>query len=107
TTLKELAFADINLPLTRGLAWMEDVHYNACKWPGTQCTHTFAWDNFGFDGPILPRDLTFDVLDASHNGSSGGNIGYSVPQGGSLTLQIPNVNGVANAAAAYLMFNWY
>ncbi|HZR52508.1 MAG TPA: cell wall-binding repeat-containing protein, partial [Streptosporangiaceae bacterium] len=50
------------MPLTRGLIWLEDVHYNACKF-NSQCNHTFVWDNVGFDGPVLPRDLSFDVPD--------------------------------------------
>jgi len=106
-TLKQIAIANLNMPLTRGLVWMEDVHYNACKAPGTQCNHTFAWDNFGFDGPVLPRDLGFDVQDATHNGTSGGSLGYLVPTGNSLSLQIPNVQGVENAAAVLLEFTWW
>src|SRR5260370_40190771 len=55
TTLKQIATADLTMPLTRGLVWMEDVHYNAGKY-SNQGNHTFAWDNFGFDAPILARD---------------------------------------------------
>ena len=60
------------LPLTRGLTWMEDVHYNADKFsnfPGgdggvyDQALNSFEWDNFGFDGPVLPRDAAYDVPD--------------------------------------------
>lgn len=103
---REIANASFAMPLTRGLAWIEDIHYNANKF-GNQGTHTFVWDNFGFDGPVLARDLGFDVLDATHSGTSGGSLGYTVPAGGSLTLQIPNVHGVENAAAALLEFNWW
>jgi hypothetical protein len=106
TTLKEIAAANLNLTLTRGLAWMEDIHYNACKDPGTQCDHTFVWDNFGFDGPILPRDLTFDVLDANHSGNKTGSIGYFLPAGGKLTLQVPGVTGIANATKAFVLLTW-
>ncbi len=42
-----------NLSFTRGLVWLEDVHYNASKAACCQTEHTFAWDNFGFDGPTL------------------------------------------------------
>ncbi len=45
--LNQIASANFAMPLTRGLVWMEDVHYNAGKDPGTQENHTFAWDNFG------------------------------------------------------------
>ena len=64
TTLKTLAtVTNVNVPLTRGLIWLEDTHYNGNKDGGSQQTHTFTWANVGFDGPILPRDLTFDVPD--------------------------------------------
>ena len=62
--LKEIAtITNANLTLTRGLIWLEDVHYNGNKF-NTQRTNTFTWDNVGFDGPILPRDLAFDVNDS-------------------------------------------
>ena len=107
STIKQIASADFTMPLTRGLVWMEDAHYNACKDPGTQCDHTFAWSNFGFDGPLLPRDLAFDIPDADTNFSGGGNLGYLVPANATLTLHIQNVHGLANAAAALLTFEWY
>jgi hypothetical protein len=107
TSLKLIATANITLPLTHGLVWMEDVHYNASKAPGTQGNHTFAWDNFGFDGPLLARDLGFDVLDSTRNGVSGGSIGYVVRAVGGLSVQIPNVNSVANATAALLEYTWW
>ena len=56
--------ANLNMPMTRGVIWMEDVHYNANKF-NNQGTHTFAWDNVGFDGPTPYRDLTFDVQDTA------------------------------------------
>src|SRR5260370_557372 len=62
--LKKIAvISNMNLTLTRGLVWLEDVHYNGDKDGPDQGTHTFTWDNLAFDGPILPRDLAFDVLD--------------------------------------------
>jgi hypothetical protein len=100
-----LASADLTMPLTRGLVWMEDAHYNACKDPGTQCNHTFAWDNFGFDGPVLQRDLGFDIPD--QNGASGGSLGWKVPTGQKLTLQVANVHDVASAQAALFEFTWW
>lgn len=107
STIKQIASANFTMPLTRGLVWMEDAHYNACKEPGTQCDHTFAWSNFGFDGPLLPRDLAFDVPDADTNFNGGGNLGFLVPANATLNLQIQNVHGLANAAAALLTFEWY
>jgi len=106
TNLHELAFGNFNVPLSRGLVWIADVHYNADKF-NNQANHTFVWRNVGFDGPVLARDLGFDVLDASHSGTSGGNLGYLVPTGGQLTVQIPNVNGVQNASAALFEFTWW
>jgi hypothetical protein len=104
--LKQLATADVTMPLTRGLVWMEEAHYNACKEPGTQCDHTFAWDNFGFDGPILPRDLGFDVPDAQQAGRSS-SLGYLIPAGKPLNIQIDKVHDLENASGALLEFTWY
>jgi hypothetical protein len=106
TSLRQLASGTFSMPLTRGLIWIEDVHYNANKFD-TQGTHTFFWDNVGFDGPVLPRDLGFDILDATHSGTSGGNLGYVAPNSGNLQLQFQNVHGMANASAALLEFNWW
>jgi hypothetical protein len=56
-----------NLTLTRGLVWLEDVHYNADKGDPakpSQRQHTFTWDNLAFDGPFTQRDFTFDAPDA-------------------------------------------
>ena len=64
--LRKIAIiSNMKLTLTRGLVWLEDAHYNANKegFGPDQGTHTFTWDNVGFDGPVLPRDLAFDVLD--------------------------------------------
>lgn len=67
--LKHLAvITNANLSLTRGLIWLEDVHYNASKATadenGPHTQHTFAWDNVGFDGPVTYHDLSYDALDA-------------------------------------------
>jgi hypothetical protein len=74
-TLKHLAtIANANLGFTRGLVWIDDVHYNADK-GGTpsQRPHTFSWDNVAFDGPFVYRDFSYDALDNNTpdvNGSS-------------------------------------
>src|SRR5260370_36772806 len=62
--LKKIAIiSNMTLTLTRGVVWLEDAHYNGDKDGPDQGTHTFTWDNLAFDGPVLPRDLAFDVLD--------------------------------------------
>ena len=104
--LVQLASADVKMPLTRGLVWMEDAHYNASKFDD-QANHTFAWANFGFDGPLLPRDLGFDLLDANDGGTSGGNIGYLAAAGGAYSFQLNNVHDVENATGALLEFTWW
>jgi len=70
----EIANASPSVPLTRGLIWMEDVHYNAGKYTPGQENNTFGWDNVGFDGPILPRDRGFDVPDNTAPGRDAGSI---------------------------------
>ena len=61
---------DANLSLTRGLIWLEDVHYNADKGESgpnapSQKQHTFVWDNVAFDGPFTYRDFSYDALDVN------------------------------------------
>ena len=108
-----IADAAFKPPLTRGLIWLEDVHYNADKF-NSQQTNTFSWDNVAFDGPILPRDLGFDVLDSgkpgprAENGLPTMNLGYQIPSGGgSLALRIPNVSNLAAASGALLEFTYW
>lgn len=96
---QKLTGADI-LQFTRGLVWGEDVHYNGSKDvdPGPAATslqgmHTFSWSNFGFDGPQLPRDLTFDGADALLTS------GFSplcavTPSGGGTTTPCPNEENI-------------
>jgi hypothetical protein len=104
TPLRYLAtIANANLSLTRGLVWIEDAHYNANKFTN-QGTHTFTWDNVGFDGPVLPRDLAFDVADNTANGND---LGYFVPANSSQNLTATGVYNVSNAAAALLTFAFY
>jgi len=79
TTLKHIAVANnVNLTLSRGLIWLEDVHYNAekacCNDQGPHRNHTFAWDNVGFDGPFTYHDLSFDALDSLVPGNADGSI---------------------------------
>jgi hypothetical protein len=112
--LYEIAtITNANLTLTRGLIWLGDGHYNGDKF-NTQRTNTFTWDNVGFDGPILPRDLAFDVPDALVPGimqqdtvDTGLQLGYDVPADGtSLKLTVPEVYNVAKAQAGLLTLNY-
>jgi hypothetical protein len=115
--LKEIAkITNAGLTLTAGLLFMEDNHYNANKDSNGQGVHTFTWDNFAFDGPILPRDLAFDVLDRLtpvgpgypgllNDGWGFGGFDQS-PAPPPLTLTVPGVYNVANAVAALLTFNF-
>lgn len=108
--LKKIAvISNMALTLTRGLVWMEDAHYNGDK-DGNQREHTFTWDNFAFDGPVLPRDLTFDVLDAltpvGSNYPGLLNLGWPVSPTDSapLTLTVAGVNNISNAVGGLLTF---
>ena len=112
--LKKIAtIGNVTLPLTRGLIWIEDVHYNGDKDGPDQGTHTFTWDNVGFDGPILPRDLAFDVLDRNEPMTGGYtglfNLGWGLfpDDAQPLALTVHDVYNVDKAAAAILTFNYY
>jgi hypothetical protein len=65
TTLRKIAsITNANLTFTRGLVWLEDVHYNADKGGApSERMHTFVWDNLAFDGPFTYRDFSYDALD--------------------------------------------
>jgi hypothetical protein len=104
---------NVNLGFTRGLVWLEDVHYNGGKF-NTQRLHTFAWANVGFDGPILPRDLGFDVPNnAASNTNVGGlglpgeNTAYVLQPNSSMNLTVHGVTGISNATGALLEFNFF
>jgi hypothetical protein len=101
------------LGFTRGLVWLEDVHYNGNKF-NSQGTHSFHWDNLGFDGPVLPRDLGFDVpnnntpdSNVAGGGVNGLDDAYTIPANGSRSLTIPAVTNLAQASGALLEFNFY
>jgi hypothetical protein len=100
-----------NLNFSRGFIYIEDVHYNADKF-NTQRLHSFTWDNVGFDGPILPRDLAFDVPDndVPDNSAQAGpgvpatDLGY-FDGSTSLDLTVPGVTGIASASGVLLTFD--
>jgi hypothetical protein len=108
--------SNAGLTITTGLVFMEDDHYNANKDSNGQGVHTFTWDNFAFDGPVLPRDLAFDVLDGltpvgpGYPGLLNAGWGFGgfdqSPTPPPLTLIVPGVYNVADAAAALLTFNF-
>jgi len=107
--LRKIAvISNMHLTLTRGLVWLEDAHYNADKagFGPKQGIHTFTWDNVGFDGPLLPRDLAFDVLDRLQPVGTLLNLGWPVAPGAPLRLPVNGVYNVANAQAALLTFNY-
>jgi len=111
--LKKIAvITNMTLTLTRGLVWLEDAHYNGDKDGIDQGTHTFTWDNLAFDGPVLPRDLAFDVLDrltpVGPNYPGLLNLGWPlVPNDPTpLTLTVPGVYNIDKAAGAILTLNY-
>ncbi len=114
TPLRHVAtIPNANLNFTRGLIWVEDGHYNADKF-GNQRINTFTWDNVGFDGPVLPRDLTFDVPNnpaltvGNVNGYSPTyEIGYDIGPNSSTTVTVPNLSSLSSASGGLLTFNFY
>jgi len=119
STTRLIANAGFRPPLTRGLVWIEDVHYNANKFDHQQ-SNSFSWDNVGFDGPVLPRDLGFDVPDnharagnaynhvgTAVNGLPTYNLGYDIPYHHSLEIKVRHVIDLADANGALLVFNYF
>ena len=127
-TMHLLASASFPLPLTQGLVWIEDQHYNGSKYcqlaPGGQCqqTDTFEWSDFAFSGPLEPRDLGFQVPDntaagpaeTSGDGPSGlpsTNIGYVENSSGMATVSTspqdsPTAADIAKASGALLVLDY-
>ncbi len=92
------------LPITRGLAWINDAHYNGNKDGAGQGTNVFTWDNFGFDGPFTYQDRSFDVLDGAKScGTSCVNTAFNA---GTVLHTLPVDAGLlANATGALVTFN--
>ena len=124
--LVQVAHAPITAPLTRGLTWMEDWHYNADKVGngGTfhnQRVHTFAWANFGFDGPRLTGDLGFEInennvnsgvtADSEGSTNDGGltirSLGWPVDNASGQTWTFTNMTGLSAASGALLEFSFF
>jgi hypothetical protein len=114
--LKEIALLQsLSLPFTRGYISLGDSHNSAAKSanPAT-ANHTFAWDNVAFDGPIVTRDLGFDVLDSlTSNGGGLLNLGWQSQPGTPASLSTIALSAsdiaAANASGAspMLTFNFY
>jgi hypothetical protein len=106
---------NVNLGFTRGLVYLEDAHYNGNKF-GTQGNHTFTWSDLGFDGPVLGRDLTFDVPNntkpdnSTQSGTTAAatDLGYWVAPGTALNVGAPGVTSanIAAAAGALVTFDY-
>jgi hypothetical protein len=107
--LKHIAvIRNANLTLSRGLIWLDDVHYNADKGSApSQRMHTFIWDNVAFDGPFTYRDLSFDALDASVPVGVNGavNLGKTSGAGQFATWSVLGMPAAPSAEAVRVLFN--
>ena len=103
-----LAYADnTNITMTRGLIWIEDVHYNACKFAtDMQCDHQLGWDNVGFDGPTPYRDLSFDVPDGKTTNPNGVQLGYTAGPTPLAVKTVP-VYRLQTPTSALVTLNWW
>jgi hypothetical protein len=110
-TLKQLAVADnLGLTFSKGLVWLNDVHYNARKAIepcecGTQYEHTFVWDNLSFDGPRTYRDLGFDVPDSNIDNGTSTIEGFSAAN--PVTKTVTGVRHDQTPTGALAVFNFY
>jgi hypothetical protein len=98
-----------NLLFTRGLVWLEDVHYNADKGDlPSQREHTFAWDNLAFDGPFTYTDLSYDALDAlTPNANGSKDLGKLSFPNGTISWDVLNVPSGITADAVRVLFNFF
>ena len=99
-----------NLTFSRGLVWLEDVHYNADKGDTarpSQRQHTFSWANVAFDGPFPGRDFAFDAPDNTTPGLNGAvNLGKFSAANQAATWNIPALPANPQAAGARVLFNF-
>ncbi|WP_426527836.1 hypothetical protein [Bradyrhizobium sp. McL0615] len=115
TTLKHLAtILNANLGFTRGLIWLQDVHYNADKslQLPLQHDHTFAWDNVAFDGPFTYRDFSYDALDANvpvnnYAPNLANNLGKASDPNNTSTWNVLNIPTNPKAATVRVLFNFF
>ena len=109
--LKRIAVvSNANLSLTRGLIWLQDVHYNADKGEApSQRQHTFVWDNVAFDGPFTYRDFSYDALDANQPNATTKTVdlGKASLPNQTASWNVLNMPANPKAGAARVLFNFY
>jgi hypothetical protein len=111
-TLKHIAVVtNANLTLTRGLIWLEDVHYNGDKIldPArpSQREHTFSWDNVAFDGPFIYRDFSYDAPDNTVKGANGAvNLGKFSQANQTSTWNVPGMPATPKPTAVRVLANF-
>lgn len=103
--LKKIAMIqNLNLPFTRGYLTLSDTHNAAGAGPRPDhASHTFAWDNIAFDGPVIARDLAFNVLDNNEvRGAGEVNLGWETSAAAPAQLDtLPlSANDIAAARAS-------
>jgi hypothetical protein len=99
-----------NLTLSRGLIWLEDVHYNADKGGApSQRSHTFAWDNVAFDGPFTYRDFSYDAPDANSPGGPVNtvNLGQLSAANAQSTWNVGRMPANPQAEVVRVLFNFH
>jgi hypothetical protein len=110
TTLRKIAtVTNANLTFTRGLVWLEDVHYNADKGLApSQRQHTFVWDNVAFDGPFTYRDFSYDALDIGNVDASSNTVdlGQFSNANQQSSWNVLNVPANPQASAVRVLFNF-
>jgi hypothetical protein len=111
TSLRLIAkIVNANLSFTRGLIWLEDVHYNADKGDPlrpSQRQHTFSWDNVAFDGPFTYRDFSYDAPDNTAPGTNGSvNLGKFAAANQTTTWNVARVPANPQATAVRVLFNF-
>jgi Putative Ig domain len=118
-TLRRIAsITNANLSFTRGLVWIDDVHYNADKAnladpsSPSQRQHTFVWDNVAFDGPFTYRDFSYDALDANQtvqpaSGYNLVNMGKFSTANQAASWNVLNVPANPQGSAARVLFNFH
>jgi hypothetical protein len=119
---KLLYTAPISLPFTRGYVHISAHNHASIKY-GFGPDVVFHWDNVGFDGPVIPAPVAYEVADNTKMGTDGSspaggtapvmNLGYLLKTTGMLdpvnpvaSLPLTNVN-IAGATSATLTFNLF
>lgn len=111
------AVADLDLKFSKGYVHFEHASYNAGKdgLPGceggtpTNCpssSHTYRWDNLGFDGPVYPMPRAYDFPDNNEVLPDDTHLlGYRFTNAKNThTLSVEDVD-LSNAISATLNFN--